>query len=169
MSDSEKPAIDLSILPEPPRKRGRRKRIVPESERMKKTSPEWAAHMKAIGRKKGDPKVPGSGRKKTPKEAKELVDSRSEEVVEFLFRVMNDEEAQLKERIKAAQWLGDISLSKAATRQTVDVNHKHSIADMLSEVNALRLSDNSKTIDITPTRIEDAVLVPVPDEDTEND
>lgn len=167
LSDTEKPPIDLSTLPDLPRKRGRKKRHVPEEERMKKGSPEWAEHMRNIGFKKGDGRggrASGGGRVATPKETKEWLSGRSLDVAQLLYDMAFDEDVPAKDRIKAAMWVAEMTIAKAPTQSEVKVAHTHSIADMLAEVNALRLSDNSKTIDITPNRIEDAVLVPNTDE-----
>ncbi|MGQ3209530.1 hypothetical protein [Shinella sp.] len=163
--DDEKPNIDLGPLPDLPRKKGRRKRVVPEHERMKKGSPEWDEHMRRIGRKKGDPKVPGSGRKATPKETKEWLSGKSLDVAKLLYDIAFDDTVAAKDRIKAAMWVAEMSIAKAPTQSEVKVSHSHTIADMLAEINSMRLTDNSKTIDLTAKSVEDAVFVPVPGED----
>lgn|GEM_PF-5469459 len=137
--------IKLDVIPELPRKKGRRKRTVTDQERERKQSPEWQEHLKKIGFQKGREKT--GGRVATPKEAKELAKSASVEVVQFMRDVMNDDTAALRERIKAAQWLGEISLSKAPSEQKVEVNHTHDIGAMLLE--AQRMA-TSKLIDVTP-------------------
>ncbi|AEG09289.1 MULTISPECIES: hypothetical protein [Sinorhizobium] len=154
--------FDISEFPEIKRKKGRRKRTVTEKERERWQSPEWNDHLKKIGRQKGDPKVPGSGRRPTPKEAKELANSKSVEVVEFMLSVMRDEDASMKDRMKAAAYLGDMTLSKAPTESKVEVNHTHQIVDMMARINAQRHGIK----DITPaTPVIEANFVPLEIED----
>ena len=138
---------DLGPLPEPPRKKGRRRRIVTEEERAKKTSPEWKEHLRKIGIQKGATKHPDSGRKATPKETKEWLAGKSRDVAEFMYEVMNDDAQPIKERIRAAQWLGEMSMSKAPSEQKVEVNHTYDVNAMLLE--AQRMA-SAKLIDITP-------------------
>lgn len=146
MSDFDRE--NVGPLPTPSRKKGQgRKRLVTAEEREKKTSPEWKEHLRNIGRKKGDPKIPGSGSKATPKETKEWIAGKSIDVAEFMFEVMNDPDQPVKERIRAAQWLGEMSMSKAPVEQKVEVNHTHDIGQMLLE--AQRMA-SKPLIDITP-------------------
>ncbi|WP_145643264.1 hypothetical protein [Neorhizobium alkalisoli] len=96
------------------------------------------------------------GRIATPKETKEWISGKSLDVAEFMYGVMNDESQPVKERIKAAAWLGEMSMAKAPTQQEINVNHSHTIANMLASVNMDRL-ENSKTIDLVAVEIEDNV------------
>lgn len=172
LSETEKPAIDLSTLPDLPRKRGRKKRHVPEEERMKKGSPEWAEHMRNIGFKKGDGRggrASGGGRVATPKETKEWLSGKSLDVAQLLYDMAFDEDVPAKDRIKAAMWVAEMTIAKAPTQSEVKVDHNYNLGMMLLEAqklagNALP-SPEAPIIDITPTHIEDAVLVPNPDED----
>lgn len=135
-------------LPTPSRKKGQgRKRVVTAEEREKKTSPEWKEHLRNIGRKKGDPKVPGSGSKATPKETKEWIAGKSINVAEFMFEIMNDDTQPTKERIRAAQWLGEMSMSKAPVEQEIKVSHTHDIGALLQEAKRLAAKN---MIDVTP-------------------
>lgn len=112
----------------------------------KRKTPEHREHLKAIGRKKGDPKTPGSGVKKIPEEVKEAMAARTLEAVDVLVNVMRNGTKDA-DRVKAAS----IILNPFIERTTnVNVNHAVSIADMLSEINQMRLSNDRKTIDITP-------------------
>lgn len=131
--------IDTSVLPELPRKRSQagRRRTMSESERALKTSPEWKEKIAKHGFQKGMQKIPGSGKKSTPKETKEWIAERSIDVAEFMYNAMNDDTQPLKERIKAAQWLGDMSMSKAPTESTVKVDHTYDIGSMLLEAQKL--------------------------------
>lgn len=139
---------NVGPIPAPKRKKGQtRKRVVTPEELEKRRSPEFLEHLKKIGRKKGDPKVPGSGSKATPKETKEWIAGKSINVAEFMFEIMNDDTQPTKERIRAAQWLGEMSMSKAPVEQKVEVNHNHDIGQMLLE--AQRLA-SKPLIDITP-------------------
>lgn len=133
----------------------------------KRKSPEHREHLKKIGRKKGDPKVPGSGRKALPDEIKDALASRSMEAVETLYDVLMNSSNDMA-RMKAASYFLDPFVSKAATK--VDVNHSVSIAEMLSEINQKRLSEtHSKTIDLTPVVDFTTTAVPVPAEDEDSD
>lgn len=148
--------IDTSVLPELPRKRAQagRRRTMSDSERALKTSPEWKEKLAKTGFQKGMQKVPGSGRKATPKETKEWIAERSIDVAEFMYRAMNDETQPLKERIKAAQWLGDMSMSKAPTETNVKVDHTYNIGNMLLEAQKLASLPPSPMKDITPSAVE---------------
>lgn len=73
-----------------------------------------------------------------------------------MYRVMNDETQPVKERIRAAQWMGEMSMAKAPTQQEINVNHSHTIANMLASVNMDRL-ENAKTIDLVAVEVEDSV------------
>ncbi|ASP88176.1 hypothetical protein CDO26_27905 (plasmid) [Sinorhizobium meliloti] len=140
--------IKLDVIPSPPKKKGgRRKRAVSEKEQERWNSPEWHEHLKKIGRQKGDPKVPGSGRRATPKETKEWIAGKSIDVAEFMWDLMNDDTQPIKERRAAAVWLGEMSMAKAPTESKVEVNHTHDIPAMLLE--AQRMA-TSKLIDVTP-------------------
>ncbi|WP_455918654.1 hypothetical protein [Ensifer canadensis] len=136
---------NLGPLPEPPRKKGRRRRIVTEEERANKTSPENLERLRKIGFQKGREKT--GGRVATPKETKEWVAGKSRDVAEFMYEVMNDDAQPIKERIRAAQWLGEMSMSKAPSEQKVEVNHVYDVNAMLLE--AQRMA-SAKLIDITP-------------------
>ena len=140
---------NVGPIPAPKRKSGQaRKRVVTAEEREKKTSPEWKEHLRNIGRKKGDPKVPGSGSKATPKETKEWIAGKSINVAEFMFEIMNDDTQPTKERIRAAQWLGEMSMSKAPVEQEIKVSHSHDIGALLQEAKRLAAKN---MIDVTPT------------------
>lgn len=143
--------------------------VKPKIDRRK--TPEHAEHMRKIGFKKGDGRggrASGGGRVATPPEVKAAMAEKTHEAVEIMYDLMYNSSNE-SVRWKAAAYFLDAMVAKAPTQSEVKVNHTHSIADMLAEVNALRLSDNSKTIDITPTRIEDAVLVPLSNEDNKHD
>ncbi|MCK3776206.1 hypothetical protein MZK49_05615 [Ensifer sesbaniae] len=121
----------------------------------KRKSPEHREHLKSIGRKKGDPKVPGSGRKPTPKEVKEFLASRTMEAAEFFVNLMHDDTQPIKERRMAAQWVLETQISKAATESKVEVNHTHTVTNLLADAKRqLALQDKNKTIDVTPIVIE---------------
>ena len=114
----------------------------------KRKSEEHKEHLRKIGRKKGDPKVPGSGRVALPEDVKQAMASKTMQAVETVYDVMMNSSNDMA-RIKAAAYLLDPFVAKAATK--VDVNHSVSIAEMLTEINQKRLSvDNAKTIDLTP-------------------
>jgi hypothetical protein len=147
--------IDTSVLPELPRKTGKRRgnRFVSAEERALKTSPEWKEQLAQHGFQKGRKKT--GGRKATPKETKEWIAGKSIDVAEFMYNAMNDETQPLKERIKAAQWLGDMSMSRAPTESTVKVDHTYNIGNMLLEAQKLA-SLQPPMKDITPVEIIDA-------------
>jgi len=113
-----------------------------------KQSPEFLAHLKSIGRKKGDPKVPGSGSKATPKETKEWLAGRSQSVAELLYNMAFDENIPAKERMRAAMWIAEMSMSKAPVEQEIKVSHTHDIGALLQEAKRLAAKN---MIDVTPT------------------
>ena len=155
MSDSPIDKDNVGPLPELPRKKGRgRKRVVSAEERALKTSPEWQEHLRTIGFKKGREKT--GGRVATPKETKDWIAGRSQDVAQFMYDIMNDEDQPVKERIRAAQWLGEMSMSKAPAEQKIEVNHNHDIGAMLLE--AQRLA-SSRLIDVTPNH--NAIDIPL--------
>lgn len=144
MSDSD---IDnVGPLPAPKRKKGQaRKRVVTQEEIDRKSTPEFQEHLRKIGFQKGRKKTGGTV--PTPKETKEWIAGKSIDVAEFMYEVMNDPDQPVKERIRAAQWLGEMSMSKAPVEQKVEVNHTHDIGAMLLE--AQRMASKS-LIDVTP-------------------
>ncbi|MDV3166655.1 MAG: hypothetical protein Q8807_03285 ['Waltheria sp.' little leaf phytoplasma] len=117
----------------------------------KRLSPEHKEHMLKICRKKGDPKIPGSGKKALPPELKEAMREKTPEALATMLELM-DSSPNPMVRLKAAEYILSPFVAKAA--QQVDVNHKHSIADMLAEINQMRLAkpaaEQPVTIDITP-------------------
>lgn len=119
----------------------------------KRKTPEHREHLKKIGRKKGDPKVPGSGRKPTPPEVKAAMAERTLDAVAIMEDLMRNSRNEAV-RQKAAAFFIESMVSKAPSQQNVEVKHTHALAGMLAEVNALRLADNSKTIDLTPLQSE---------------
>lgn len=120
-----------------------------------KNSPENLAMLKAKGFQKGMKKHPASGRKAIPQEIKDAMANLTPDAVRVLADVMENSSNDAA-RIKAAEAILKPFISAAPTQQTVDVKHTHVIADMLSQVNSLRLKqDNHKTIDITPKEIEE--------------
>jgi hypothetical protein len=138
---------NIGPLPEP-KKRGRRKRAVSEKERERWNSPEWKEHLKEIGIQKGTPKHPDSGRKATPKETKEWLAGKSQDVAELLYNMAFDDTIPAKERMKAAMWVAEMTMAKAPTEQKIEVNHTNDIGAMLLE--AQRMMATSKLIDVTP-------------------
>ncbi|MBD8663123.1 hypothetical protein IFT59_07635 [Rhizobium sp. CFBP 8752] len=151
MSDTEDA---LGPLPQPRRKKGApRRRAVSAEELAKKKSPEFQEHLRNIGFKAGRTKTGGTVA--TPKEAKEWAATRSLDVMKFMFDVMTDEDQPTKERIRAAQWLGEMSMSKAPVEQKVEVNHTHDIGAMLLEAQRMvskSLVDVTPLIDVTPQK-----------------
>lgn len=145
--------IDKSVLPDLPsrRKKSGRRRTVSDEERALKTSPEWKERLAKNGFQKGRAKT--GGRKATPKETKEWIAGKSIDVAEFMYNAMNDDTQPLKERIKAAQWLGDMSMSKAPTESTVKVDHTYNLGNMLLEAQKLA-SLPPPMKDITPEAVE---------------
>ncbi|GCA50626.1 hypothetical protein CN157_09310 [Sinorhizobium meliloti] len=137
--------IKLDVIPELPRKKGRRKRTVTDQERERKQSPEWQEHLKKIGFQKGREKT--GGRVATPKETKEWLAGKSQDVAELLYNMAFDDTIPAKERMKAAMWVAEMTMAKAPTEQKVEVNHTHDIGAMLLE--AQRMA-TSKLIDVTP-------------------
>jgi hypothetical protein len=133
----------------------------------KRKTPEHREHLKKIGRKKGDPKIPGSGRKPTPPEVKAAMAERTLDAVAIMEELMRNSTNE-SVRQKAAAYFIDAMVSKAPAQQNVEVKHTHQLAGMLAEVNALRLADNSKTIDITPNQPE-PVLIEADEDDNEDD
>ncbi|MCM2433207.1 hypothetical protein [Agrobacterium rosae] len=113
----------------------------------KRKTPEHREHLKNIGRKKGQPKIEGSGVKKIPEEVKEAMAAKTMDAVAVMADVMMNSSNDTA-RVKAAAYFLDPFVPKAATN--VNVNHAVSIADMLSQINQSRLKDETKTIDITP-------------------
>lgn len=154
-------------IPETTRKKGgTRRRTMTAEEKAFRTSDEWKEHMRSIGFKKGDGRggrASGGGAIKTPKETKEWIASRSLDVAEFMYSMMTDENQPAKERIKAAAWLGEMSMSKAPVEQKMEVNHTHDIGAMLLE--AQRLA-SKPLIDIKPTVID---VTPEPKGGTDNE
>jgi hypothetical protein len=155
---------DIGPLPDLPRKKGRKKRTMSAAEREQKTSPEWNEHLKQIGFQKGRAKT--GGRVATPKETKEWIASKAQDVAELLYDMAFDEEIAPKERMKAAMWVAEMSMSKAPTETNVQVNHSVSIAEMLTQINQARVAASNSTthelIDITPTPdIVEAVAEPI--------
>jgi hypothetical protein len=127
--------------------------------RKRKRTPEELERLKSVGRKKGDPKVPGSGVKAIPDDVKEALKARTMDAVETLYDVMQNSSND-NARVKAAAYFLDPFIPKAA--QTIDVNHKHSIADLLTQANQMRLKDDSKPMkDITPIAVETIDITPV--------
>lgn len=135
----------------------------------KRKTPEHAEHMRRIGFKKGDGRGglgSGGGRKALPQEVKDAMSEKTLEAVEIMVDVMQNSKNDMA-RIKAAEYLLSPFVAKAATQSEVKVSHSHTIADMLAEINSMRLTDNSKTIDLTAKAVEDAVFVPVPGDDND--
>ncbi|KQY14420.1 hypothetical protein [Rhizobium sp. Root482] len=109
-------------------------------------TPDEKERLKKVGFQKGRKKTGGTVA--IPPDVKEALKARTIDAVETLYDVMLNSSND-NARVKAAAYFLDPFVSKAPT--TVDVNHKHSIADMLAEINQMRLKDDSrKTIDITP-------------------
>ena len=137
---------DIGPLPKPPRKKGgTKKRAISDKERERWASPEWNEHLKKVGFQKGREKTGGAVA--TPKETKEWLAGRSQDVAELLYQMAFDEDLPAKERMKAAMWIAEMSISKAPVEQKVEVNHTHDIGSMLLE--AQRMA-NKPLIDITP-------------------
>lgn len=114
----------------------------------KRKSPEHREHLKKIGRKKGDPKVPGSGRVALPEDVKQAMASKTMQAVETVYDVMMNSSNDMA-RIKAAAYLLDPFVAKAATK--VDVNHTHDIGQMLLEAQRMASVNHlSPMKDITP-------------------
>lgn len=135
----------------------------------RRKTPEHAAHMRKIGFKKGEGgNSRGGGRKATPPEVKAAMAERTLEAVAIMEDLMVNGRNEAV-RQKAAAYFIDAMVSKAPTQQNVEVKHTHQIADMLAQATALRLTDNGKTIDVTPTAIEEAVIVPVREDEHDND
>ena len=133
----------------------------------KRKSPEHREHLKKIGRKKGDPKVPGSGRVALPEDVKQAMAEKTMDAVKTVYDVMMNSSNDMA-RIKAASYLLDPFVAKAATK--VDVNHSVSIAEMLTEINQRRLSETpSKTIDLTPIVDFTPTASPISVEDGDDD
>lgn len=138
---------ELGPLPDTPRKkRGSRRRAVSDKEREFKQSDEWKNHLRTIGFQKGRQKT--GGRIATPKETKEWIAGKSKDVAEFMLNVMNDDTAPMRERLKAAQWLGEMSMAKAPTQQEIKVDHSYSISNLLLEA---QRNAGKPIIDVTPT------------------
>ncbi|WP_050979904.1 hypothetical protein [Sinorhizobium sojae] len=137
---------DIGPLPAPPKKKGgRRKRAVNPKEQERWQSDEWKEHLKKVGFQKGREKT--GGRVATPKETKEWIAGKSQDVAQFMWDLMHDDTQPIKERRAAAVWLGEMSMAKAPTEQKVEVNHTHDIGAMLLE--AQRMA-TTKLIDVTP-------------------
>lgn len=117
----------------------------------KRKSPEHREHLRKVGFQKGKKKT--GGRVAIPEDVKNAMAERSLEAVEIMTDIMLNSKNDMA-RIKAAEYMLSPFVSKAPTESKVSVNHSVSIADMLAEINQLRLSDSRderKTIDITPT------------------
>ena len=140
---------DIGPLPDTPRKkRGSRRRVVTAEEREKKQSPEWKEHLRTIGFQKGRSRT--GGRVATPKETKEWLAGKSQDVAQLLYDMAFDEDLPARERIKAATWIAEMTMARAPTEQKVEVTHTHDIGAMLLE--AQRLA-SSKLIDVSPKPI----------------
>ncbi|WP_276118297.1 hypothetical protein [Pararhizobium qamdonense] len=120
----------------------------PTSPDDKRLSPEFKENLKKRGFQKGRKRT--GGVIPIPPDVKEALKARTMDAVETLFDVMQNSSND-NARVKAAAYFLDPFVSKAA--QTVDVNHKHTIADLLTQANQMRLKDDTKTIDITPIAV----------------
>lgn len=113
-------------------------------------SEEEKERLRKQGFQKGMQKVPGSGVKAIPQEVKAALAERTMDAVAVLMDVMENSKND-NARVKAAAYFLDPFISKAP--QEVTVQHNHSIADLLAQVNQARLNDERdarKIIDITP-------------------
>lgn len=155
--DGNEPTIDMNSigpLPEVRRKRGRPKKVVvSEAEQARRTSPEHIEHLKKIGFQKGHAKV--GGRQATPKETKDWIAGKSMDVGVFMLALMNDDTQPMKERYKAAAWLGEMSMSKAPTSQEIKVDHTYNLNNMLLDAQKMAgnpppLIAEHPIIDVTP-------------------
>lgn len=142
---------DIGPLPDLPRKKGRKRRTVSEKEMERLKSPEHLERLKQNGFQKGREKT--GGRVATPKDTKEWIAGKSQDVAELLYNMAFDDTIPAKERMKAAMWVAEMSMSKAPVEQKVEVNHTHDIGAMLLE--AQRLASGTKALekpmkDVTP-------------------
>lgn len=116
----------------------------------KRMSEEHKERLRKHGFQKGMKKVPGSGLKAIPQEVKVALAERTFDAVATLVDVMENSKND-NARVKAAAYFLDPFISKAP--QEVTVQHTHSIADLLAQVNQARLNDERnarKIIDIIP-------------------
>ncbi|WP_037454246.1 hypothetical protein [Sinorhizobium fredii] len=164
---------DIGPLPDLPRKKGRKKRTVSQEEMDRLKSPEHIDRLKRVGFQKGREKT--GGRVPTPKETKEWLAGKTQDVAELLYDMAFDDTIPAKERMKAAMWIAEMNISKAPTEQTVNVNHNHQISDMMARINedrqARQIEVGSKPMkDITPAApVIDANFVPLEIEDEGDD
>lgn len=132
----------------------------------KRMSEENKERLRKQGFQKGMQKVPGSGVKAIPAEVKEALAARTLDAVAVLMDVMENSKND-NARVKAAAYFLDPFISKAP--QEVTVQHNHSIADLLAQVNQARLHDEReahKIIDITPDTETPALrVVPLGDDE----
>jgi hypothetical protein len=117
--------------------------------RKRTRTPEELERLKAVGFQKGRERT--GGRVATSQEVKDAMAARTMRAVEIAEDLMENSPNDMV-RLKALEWMAQSLVSKAPTK--VDVTHTHSISDMLTQANQMRLKDNSKTIDITPVAIE---------------
>lgn len=114
-------------------------------------SEENKERLKKIGFQKGNPPPKGSGRKKFPEELKNSIMDATPEALENMIALMNNPNTSDGVRFKCAEWLLGAIIPKAKADTNVNVNHSHSIAGMLAEINSLKLPGaKEKIIDITP-------------------
>lgn len=116
----------------------------------KRKSPEHLEHLRNIGFAKGRTKTGGA--KALEPDVKAALKERTLDAIETLTDVMFNSSND-NARVRAAAYFLDPFLPRAP--KEITVTHSHSIADMLSEINQLRLKDereSRKTIDITPNK-----------------
>lgn len=131
----------------------------PTSPDDKRLSPEFKENLKKRGFQKGRKRT--GGVVPIPADVKEALKARTMDAVETLFDIMQNSSND-NARVKAAAYFLDPFVSKAS--QTVDVNHKHSISDMLAEINQAHLNSrieaNRNMIDITPAPVAVEIIEP---------
>lgn len=68
-------------------------------------------------------------------------------MAQLLYDMAFDDTIPARERMKAAMWIAEMSISKAPVEQKVEINHTHDIGQMLLE--AQRMA-SKPLIDVTP-------------------